>query len=46
MSKTIRLYGKHYFIMKIPKKRELQQTVSNNCPILSLRFHEALQRLF
>ena len=28
--KTIRLNATHYFIMKIPKKRELQQIVSNH----------------
>ena len=28
--KTIRLSATHYFIMKIPKKRELQQIVSNH----------------
>ena len=30
MPKTIRLYVTHYFIMKIPKKRELQQIASNH----------------
>ena len=28
--KTIRLNATHYFIMKIPNKRELQQIVSNH----------------
>ena len=28
--KTIRLNATHYFIMKIPHKREFQQIVSNN----------------
>ena len=28
--KTIRLNATHYFIMKIPNKRELQQTASNH----------------
>ena len=27
--KTIRLNGTHYFIMKVPNKRELQQIASN-----------------
>ena len=35
--KTIRLNATHYFIMKIPNKRELQQIASNNYLILSLR---------
>ena len=30
MSKTIRLNATHYFIMKIPNKRELQQVASNH----------------
>ena len=29
MPKTIRLHVTHYFIMKIPNKRELQQIASN-----------------
>ena len=29
-SKTIRLNSTHYFFMKFPKKRELQQIVSNH----------------
>ena len=28
--KTIRLNATHYFVMKIPNKRELQQIVSNH----------------
>ena len=28
--KTIRLKARHYFIMKIPNKKELQQTASNH----------------
>ena len=28
--KTIRLYAAHYFITKIPNKRQLQQTASNH----------------
>ena len=28
--KTIRLYATHYFFMKIPNKRELQQIASNH----------------
>ena len=30
MPKTIRLNATHYFIIKIPNKRELQQIVSNH----------------
>ena len=30
--KTIRLNATHYFIMKIPNKRELQQIASNHSP--------------
>ena len=30
MPKTIRLNATHYFIMKIPDKRELQQIASNH----------------
>ena len=30
MPKTIRLSAAHYFIMKIPNKRELQQIASNH----------------
>ena len=30
ISKTTRLNAIHYFIVKIPKKRELQQIASNN----------------
>ena len=30
MPKTIRLNATHYFIMKIPNKRELQQMASNH----------------
>ena len=30
MPKTIRLNATHYFIMKIPNKRELQQIASNH----------------
>ena len=30
VSKTIRLNATHYFIMKIPKKRELRQKASNH----------------
>ena len=30
MPKTIRLNATHYFVMKIPNKRELQQIVSNH----------------
>ena len=37
LPKTIRLNATHYFIMKIPNKRELQQIASHNYLILSLR---------
>ena len=30
VSKNIRLNSRHYFVMKIPKKRELQQIVFNH----------------
>ena len=30
VSKTIRLNARHYFIMEIPNKRELQQRASNH----------------
>ena len=30
MPKTIRLNATHYFIMRIPNKREFQQIASNN----------------
>ena len=30
VSKTLRLNATHYFIMKIPNKRELEQTASNH----------------
>ena len=30
MPKTVRLNATHYFIMKIPNKRELQQIASDN----------------
>ena len=30
MSNTIRLNATHYFVMKIPNKRELQQIASNH----------------
>ena len=32
MHKTIRLNVAHYFIMKIPKKRKLEQKASNHLP--------------
>ena len=32
MPKTIRLNAAHYFIMKIPSKREIQQIMSNHSP--------------
>ena len=32
MPKTVRLNATHYFVMKIPNKRELQQTASNHLP--------------
>ena len=37
VAKTIRLNGTHYFIMKIPNKRELQQIASNLLPDIELR---------
>ena len=35
--KTIRINITHYFIMKIPSKRELQQIASNHSPDIDLR---------
>ena len=37
MPKTIRLNATHYFIMKIPNKRELQQIASNNLSDIDFR---------
>ena len=35
--KNIRLNSTHYFVMKIPNKRELQQTASNHSSILAFK---------
>ena len=35
--KTIRLNATHYFIMKIPNKRELQQIASNHSPDIDFK---------
>ena len=35
--KAIKVNATHHFIMKKPNKRELQQTVSNFCLMLSLK---------
>ena len=37
MPKTIRLNGTHYFIMKIPNKRKLQQIASNHSSDFSFK---------
>ena len=36
--KTIRLNATHYFIMKIPNKRELQQIASNHSPDIDFKY--------
>ena len=36
MSNTIRLNATHYFVMKIPNKRELQQIASNHSTEIDL----------
>ena len=35
--KDVRLNSTHFFIMKIPNKRELQQIISNHSLILTLK---------
>ena len=37
LTKTIRLNATHYFIMKIPNKRELQQIASNHSSDINFR---------
>ena len=37
MPKSIRLNTVHYFVMKIPSKRELQQIMSNQSPHVELK---------
>ena len=41
VSKTIRLNATHYFIMKVPNKRELQQIVSN--PLSDINFKDFIR---
>ena len=41
---SIRLNATHYFVTKIPNKRELQQIASNH--LSGIQVNEALQRLF
>ena len=38
MPKDVRLNSTHFFIMKIPNKRELQQIILNNSSVLTLKF--------
>ena len=40
--KTIRLNATHYFIMKVPNKRELQQIVSNH--LSDINFKDFIKR--
>ena len=42
--KDVRLNATHYFVMKIPNKKELQHIVSNH--FSDIRFHEAFRRLY
>ena len=37
MPKTLILNATHYFIMKIPNKRELQQVTSNHWPSIDFK---------
>ena len=47
MPKTIRLTAKHYFIMKIPNKRKLQQIASNQSSDIDFKiFHETLEKIY
>ena len=41
---SVRLNATHYFVTKIPNKRELQQIASNH--FSDIQVNEALQRLF
>ena len=36
--KTIRVYSTHYFVMKTPKKRELQQKASNESSDIDFKY--------
>ena len=36
--KTIRLNATHYFIMKIPNRRELQQIASSHLPNIDFKY--------
>ena len=42
--KNIRLNSTHYFIIKIPNKRELEQVVFNH--LLDIDFREFLQKMY
>ena len=46
MPKTIRLTAKHYFIMKIPNKRKLQQIASNQSSDIDFKYFMKLQRKY
>ena len=43
--KDVRLNSTHFFIMKIPNKRELQQIALNHSSDIDLRFYEYLQKM-
>ena len=44
MPKTIRLSTKHYFIKKIPNKRELQQIASNHSSDIDFKYFMKLYK--
>ena len=44
--KNIRLNSKHYFIMKIPNKQELQQIAFKHSSDIDLKGFESLQKLY
>ena len=46
MPKTVRLNATHYFIMKIPNKRELQQISSNCSPEIDFKYFMKLYKTF
>ena len=44
--KNIRLNFTHYFIMKIPNKRELQQIAYNHSSDIDFKDYESLQKMY
>ena len=46
MPKTITLNATHYFIMKIPNKRELQQIASNRSSEIDFKYFMKLYKTF